>query len=214
MRIPLLAALTVVLLAPAALAQTPTAPPARTEPPVVVKSSTTSPLLTLDDAIGLARRNNPVYLQQTTARRTADASVRSARGALLPSADASFGTRYQQGGQQVFNGLSFSNSSATIQSNYDLTLNYRINSATFVNPKAAVAQRDAVDADITGAGEQLRAAVTQQYLSVLQAQARAALQDTLVKTAQSQLDLAQAKLSVGSGTSLDIRRAEVALGQA
>jgi len=87
MRIPLLAALTVVLLAPAALAQTPTAPP-------VVITSSPSPLLTLDDAIGLARRNNPAYLQQTTARRTADASVRSARGALLPSADANFGTRY------------------------------------------------------------------------------------------------------------------------
>ena len=213
MRIPLLAALTVVLLAPAALAQTPTAPPARTEPPVVV-TSTNSPLLTLDEAIGLARRNNPAYLQQTTNRRTADAAVRSARGALLPSADASFGTRYQQGGQQVFNGLSFSNSSDAIQSSYGLNLNYRVNSASFVNPKAAVANRDAVDADITGAGEQLRAAVTQQYLSVLQAQARAALQDTLVNTAKTQLDLAQAKLDVGSGTSLDIRRAEVALGQA
>jgi len=201
MRIPLLAALTVVLLAPAALAQTPTAAPA-------------SPLLTLDDAIGLARRNNPVYLQQGMARRTADASVRSAKGALLPSADASFGTRYQQGGQQVFNGLSFSNSSDAIQSSYGLNLNYRVNSASFVNPKAAVANRDAVDADITGSGEQLRAAVTQQYLSVLQAQARAALADTLVNTAQSQLELAQAKLAVGSGTSLDIRRAEVALGQA
>jgi len=212
MRIPLLAALTVVLLAPAALAQTPTASPSRAEPPVVVTS--TSPLLTLDEAIVQARRNNPVYLQQTTARRTADASVRSARGALLPSADASFGTRYQQGGQQVFNGLSFSNSSDAIQSSYGLNLNYRVNSASFVNPKAAIANRDAVDADITGAGEQLRAAVTQQYLSVLQAQARAALQDTLVNTAKSQLDLAQAKLEVGSGTSLDIRRAEVALGQA
>src|SRR3954463_4167148 len=201
MRIPLLAALTVVLLAPAALAQTPTA-------------SSASPLLTLDDAVGLARRNNPVYLQQGMARRTADASVRSAKGALLPSADASFGTRYQQGGQQVFNGLSFSNSSDAIQSSYGLNLNYRVNSASFVNPKAAVANRDAVDADITGSGEQLRAAVTQQYLSVLQAQARGALADTLVNPAQSQLELAQAKLAVGSGTSLDIRRAEVALGQA
>jgi outer membrane protein len=200
MRISLLAALTVVCLAPAALAQQAAAP--------------ASPLLTLDDAIGLARQNNPVYLQQAMARRTAHAAVRSAKGALLPSADASFGTRYQQGGQQVFNGLSFSNSSDAIQSSYGLNLNYRVNSASFVTPKPAVANRDAVDADITGSGELLRANVTQQYLSVLQAQARAALADTLVNTAESQLELAQAKLSVGSGTSLDIRRAEVALGQA
>src|SRR3982750_3880189 len=140
--------------------------------------------LTLDDAISLARRNNPAYLQQANGRRTADAAVRSARGALLPSADASFGSRYQQGGQQVFNGLSFTNSSDAVQSSYSLNLNYRVSSASFVNPKAAVANRDAVDADITGSGEQLRAAVTQQYLSVLQAQARAALADPLVSTAQ------------------------------
>src|SRR5204863_278946 len=119
-----------------------------------------------------------------------------------------------QGGQQVFNGLSFSNSSDVVQSSYGLNLNYRVNSATFVNPKAAVANRDAVDADISGSSEQLRAAVTQQYLSVLQAQARAALQDSLVKTADAQLELAKAKLAVGMGTTLDIRRAEVALGQA
>jgi outer membrane protein len=170
--------------------------------------------LTLDEAISLARRNNPAFLSQANDRTTADAAVRSARGAFLPSADASFATRYQQGGQQVFNGLSFSNSSATRQSSYDLSLNYRINSATFVNPKAAVANRNAVEADITGAAEQLRAAVTQQYLTVLQAQARAALQDTLVNTAQVQLDLAKAKLAVGSGTILDVRSAEVALGRA
>ena len=170
--------------------------------------------LTLDEAISLARQNNPTYLSVTNNRRTADAAVRSARGAFLPSADASFGSRYQQGGTQVFNGLNFSNSSATLQSSYALNLNYRINSATFVQPKAALANRDAVDADIAGNSEQLRAAVTQQYLTVLQAQARSALQDTLVNTARTQLDLAKAKMAVGSGTVLDVRRAEVGLGQA
>src|SRR5215207_7946199 len=116
--------------------------------------------LTLEEAITIARRSNPVYLQQSNARRTADAAVRSARGALLPSADASFGSRYQQGGQQVFNGLSFTNSSDAIQSSYGLNLGYRLSTASFVNPKAAMANRDAVEADITGSSEQLRAAVT------------------------------------------------------
>lgn len=172
------------------------------------------PALTLEEAIDLAQRNNPVFLAQANDRSTADAAVRSARGAFLPSADASFATRFQQGGQQVFNGLSFSNSSATRQASYDLSLNYRLNSATFVNPKAAVATRNAVEADIGGAAELLRATVTQQYLTVLQAQARAVLQDTLVNTAQVQLDLAKAKMAVGSGTILDVRTAEVALGRA
>ena len=201
MRILPFAALALVSVAPLARAQTTSTSPSA------------GSVLTLDEAINLARRNNPVFLSQTSNRRTADAAVRSARGALLPSADASFGTRYQQGGQQVFNGLSFSNSSDAVQSSYGLNLNYRVNTATFVTPKAAVANREAVDADISGSSEQLRAAVTQQYLTVLQAQARSALQDTLVNTAESQLELAKAKLAVGMGTSLDIRRAEVALGQ-
>ena len=77
--------------------------------------------LTLDEAINSARRNNPVYLAQANGRRTADAAIRSAKGALLPSADASFSSRYQQAGQQVFSGQSFSNSSATLQSGSDRT---------------------------------------------------------------------------------------------
>ena len=89
-------ALAVVAVAPAVGAQAAPAP--------------TSASITLDDAISLARRNNPVYLSQANARRTADAAVRSARGALLPAADASFSSRYQQAGQQVFSGQSFSNS--------------------------------------------------------------------------------------------------------
>ncbi|HET7189957.1 MAG TPA: TolC family protein, partial [Gemmatimonadaceae bacterium] len=149
MRTLVFAAIAVALTVPAvARAQGVTAAPASGAP------------LTLDDAISLARKNNPTFLSIANNRRTADAAVRSARGAFLPSADASFGARYQQGGTQVFNGLNFSNSSATRQSNYSLDLGYRINSATFVQPKAAVANRDAVDADIAGNSEQLRAAVT------------------------------------------------------
>ena len=115
MRILPFAALALVSLAPVAQAQNTTT------------RSSSGALLTLDEAINVARRNNPVYLSQANSRRTADAAVRSARGAMLPSADASFGTRYQQGGQQVFNGLSFSNSSDAVQSSYGLNLNYRVN---------------------------------------------------------------------------------------
>lgn len=182
--------------------------------PAAPGAAPASSALPLEEAIAIARQNNPTFLSIQNNRRTADAAVRSARGAFLPSADASFGGRYQQGGTQVFNGLNFSNSSATLQSSYSLNLNYRLNRATFVQPKAAVANRTAVEADIAGNAEQLRAAVTQQYLTILQAQARAALEDTLVSTARTQLELAKAKMAVGSGTILDVRRAEVGLGQA
>ncbi|HVF41284.1 MAG TPA: TolC family protein, partial [Gemmatimonadaceae bacterium] len=182
--------------------------PARTAP--------TAPraTLSLEDAITLARRNNPVHLSTINNRRTADAAVRSAFGQLLPSADASFNAQRQEGGRQIFNGGSFGASSDVNQSSYQIGFGYRLNRATLVTPRLQRANRDAVEADITGSQEQLRGQVIQQYLSVLQAEARADLQDSLLVAARNQVVLAQARSLVGSGTELDVQRAEVASGQA
>lgn len=169
--------------------------------------------LSLDEAITLARRNNPVHLATINNRRTADAAVRAANGQLLPSADASFFAQRQQGGRQIFGGTSLGASSDINQSQYQIGIGYRVNRATFIAPKVERASRDAVEADIAGSAELLRAGVTQQYLNVLQAQDRASLQDTLLVQANSQLVLAKARALVGSGTQLDVSRAEVTVGQ-
>ena len=66
---------------------------------------------------------------------------------------------------------------------------------------------------LNGSAQKLRSNVTQQYLAVLQAQDRASLQDTLLIAVQSQLVLAKARALVGSGTQLDVSRAEVTVGQ-
>ena len=169
--------------------------------------------LSLDEAITLARRNNPVHLSTMNNRRTADAAVRAANGQLLPNADASFFAQRQQGGRQIFGGTSLGASSDINQSQYQIGIGYRLNRATLIAPKLQRASRDAVEADIAGSAELLRASVTQQYLAVLQAQDRATLQDTLLVAAQQQLVLAQARSLVGSGTALDVSRAEVTVGQ-
>jgi outer membrane protein len=168
--------------------------------------------LTIDQAIELARRNNPDLQQAQNKRIGARAAVRSAYGALLPGADASLTALRQQGGQQIFSGTSLGASSDVNQSNYQIGINYRINSATIITPSLQRANRDAVEADITGATENLRSNVSQQYLTTLQAEANADLQDTLVVASQQELILAQAREIVGSGTQLDVQRAEVALG--
>ncbi len=169
--------------------------------------------LSLDEAIDLARRNNPSHLATVNNRRTADAAVRAARGQLLPSADASFFAQRQQGGAQIFGGTSLGASSDINQSQYQIGVGYRINRATLLAPKLQRANRDAVEADIIGSAEGLRGNVSQQYLSVLQARERAGLQDTLLGTYETQVVLAKARALVGSGTQLDVSRAEVALGQ-
>jgi outer membrane protein len=178
----------------------------------VPRDSAPPTTLTIDQAIDVARRNNPALQQSLNARIGARAAVRSAYGALLPSADASLSAQRQQGGQQIFSGTSLGASSDVNQSNYQIGVNYRINSATLITPSLQRANRDAVEADINGASENLRGNVAQQYLSVLQSQATADLQDSLVVAAQQELILAQAREIVGSGTQLDVQRAEVALG--
>jgi outer membrane protein len=168
--------------------------------------------LTIDQAIELARRNNPVLQQTLNNRIGARAAVRSAYGALLPTADASLSAQRQQGGQQIFSGTSLGANSDVNQSSYQIGFNYRINSATLITPSLQRANRDAVEADITGATESLRSNVAQQYLSVLQAEATADLQDSLLVASQQEMILAQAREIVGSGTQLDVQRADVALG--
>lgn len=175
-------------------------------------SATQTTTLTIDQAIDQARRNNPVLQQTLNNRIGARAAVRSAYGALLPSADASLSAQRQQGGQQIFSGTSLGASSDVNQSSYQIGFNYRINSATLITPSLQRANRDAVEADIAGATENLRSNVAQQYLSALQAEANADLQDSLVVASQQELILAQAREIVGSGTQLDVQRAEVALG--
>ncbi len=179
---------------------------------VVTRDSVPPTTLTIDQAIELARRNNPELQQIENNRIGARAAVRSAYGALLPSADASLSAQRQQGGQQIFSGTSLGASSDVNQSNYQIGVNYRINSATLITPSLQRANRDAVEADITGAASNLRSNVSQQYLTTLQSEANADLQDSLVVASQQELILAQAREIVGSGTQLDVQRAEVALG--
>lgn len=174
----------------------------------------TATSLTLDEAIQLARRNNPLYLQTVNARRSADAQLRTAYAALLPSVSANVNGRLQKTGQQFVQGVALSNSSDVLQSNYGINLAYTLSPDVWFGPRQAAAAQNASEADVTGMQETLRATVTDRYLLVLRSQSLATLQDTLVLTAKGQLELAKARQSVGAATILDVRTAEVALGRA
>src|SRR5665213_1393405 len=169
--------------------------------------------LTIDQAVGLARNNNPDFLSIRNNARNASLELRSAYGALLPQLSANLTGQYQQGGQQFFSGVSLNANSDVMQSQYSIGLNYRINAATFITPRVQRANSAAVDADIAGASENLAAIVRQDYITALQSLALSQLNDSLVANARVQLELARAKAQVGTGTLLDVQRAEVALGQ-
>ena len=176
--------------------------------------SSTPATLTLEEAISIARRNNPGYLQTANDRDVAAMNVRSAYASLLPSLNSRLSASYDKAGTQFLGGASIAASADTRAMSYFFGANYQVNTGILLSPKLARANREATDADITGAAETLRSAVTQQYILVLANQANAELQDTLVATARGQLELAKARVAVGAASILDTRRAEVALGQA
>ncbi len=175
--------------------------------------SATPSTLTLDDAIGIARKNNPTYQQQMTGRTSASLALRSAYGAFLPSADASLGSGYRQGKPESFGGVAFGATSDIISSNWGLNFNARFSAAALSELRRARANMDVAEADVSAAELSLRNGVVTQFLTALQSTANASLQDSLLSKVQLDLELAKARAGVGSGTTLDVKRAEVAVGQ-
>lgn len=185
--------------------------------PAVGAQTTVAPaqgqVLTLTDALNIARQNNPGFRTAQNARRTADANVRNAYGAFLPNVNTNFSSDFREGRQQFFGGVGFGATNDQLNSSGSINANMQLSMGTVYTLRAQRAAAAAVDADIEAAEQNLRQQVTNQFITARQAEARAILQDTLVATTRAQLELAQARLTVGSGTQLDVQRAEVANGQ-
>ncbi|HEX3156895.1 MAG TPA: TolC family protein [Gemmatimonadaceae bacterium] len=198
MRFPM-RALTALLVAAPLSAQTPAAGPRAT--------------LSLEEAQDLAARNNPAYLQTENNQTVAAANVRNAYGSLVPEVSASMGGGYRQGKQQFLGGQAFGSTADQLSSSYAINANAQYSVGSFVAPRQQRANADAVDGDIRNARMTLRTDVARQYLNALAEEARAALQDTLLRTAEVQLELANVRQQVGSATILDVQQARVQVGQ-
>ena len=170
-------------------------------------------VLTLAEAVTIARRNSPSLQTATNARRTAAANVRSANGALLPNLNTSFSTGFREGRQTFFEGQSFGAANDQLSTDVGASVSLGISLATLNDRRTARANQQATEFDIASSEQRVRTDVTTQYLTALQADARATLQDTLVATTAAQLQLARARFQVGSATQLDVQRAEVSDGQ-
>lgn len=188
------------LLVPAgAAAQTSASPPAA---------------LSLPEALALAHDNNPDFLQQRNDLEVAEWAVRAANGGLLPSANLNTNFGYTAAGEQRFGSVEFPEQPAAWSSSYGLNLSYQLSGSTLLQPKVQKAQLRATERRITGAAANLNAQVTQQYLAVLQAQEQVAQAEREVARTAEHVKLAQARLDVGAGIPLDVRRAQVQSGQA
>src|SRR5687768_10432912 len=150
------------------------------------QTQSTGPILTLEEAVQLAVRNNPTHLRSVSARSRAGSQLRSAYGALLPNVSSSFSTSFREGGQEIVGGQQFGSSNDILSSSYSIGISAFYNGSRLMQPRVDRANLAASEADVTSSAAATRAQVVTQYLNVLQAQARAALQDTLLANNQAQ----------------------------
>lgn len=171
--------------------------------------------LSLADAIAVAREKNPAFRQVQNNRGPAAWGVRNAYSSLLlPNFTMGGGMTYTGPGSQTFLTSSFTQTTSTVSSFYDLNLAWQLSGTTLAQPGLAKAQQRAVDADIGGAENFLITQVKQQYLTILQAIAQADIARKTVQRNEEFLKLAEARYRVGQATLIDVRQAQVARGQA
>lgn len=181
--------------------------------PLAAQAPSRTTTLTLDEALSIAKKNNPIYMETVNRQRSAGLGVRSAYGGLFPTATSSFGVGWREGKQTFIEGQAFGAAADVLSSNYSIgfSLNYSLQS--ILAPRQANAQLTAAEATTESQVQQLRQAVTGAYFNAVQAVRAAELGDTLLASQRLQLQLAQARERLGSGTPLETKNAEVRLAQ-
>jgi len=180
-----------------------------TLPPKVIPTVT----LSLAEAIDRARSSSPIYRQTLNNAGPAKWGVRNAYGSFLPSVTASADMGYTGSGQTNLGGGLIQPTSAFLTSGYSLGLFWQLDGRVISGPGQQKALQKATDEDISGAGIQLKADITTQYLNALQAAAQVDVARQQVRRNADFLTLAQARYRVGQATLLDVRQAEVTKGQ-
>jgi outer membrane protein len=175
--------------------------------------------LTVEEAIDLARKNNPDFLAQKNDINVAEWGVREAYGQLMPSALASTSFAYQASGPArfgIFTGadLGVASNPEYYSSSYNLGVNYSLSGSSLLAPGRAKADRRATEAGISASQFQLDAFVTQQYLAVLRAQDGVTLAKQELERAKDNRALADARVKVGLAIPMELKQADVEMGRA
>lgn len=177
--------------------------------------------LSLEEALELARRSSPSYLSARNDLTAADWEVRAAMGQLLtPNASVSGSLGWQGTGEQrlgaftVGSGATAAGQPTYLLSSYGVSASYQLSGSTLLAPSQARAGRDATAARIRNEEAALVLEVTRRYLDALRQDDGVTLARRELERADFNLRLARARTEVGSGTPLDERQAEVAVGRA
>ncbi len=170
--------------------------------------------LTMEEALRLARENNPDFLTQERQLESSELEVREAWSDLLPSANISNSYGLQTAGERRFGDVVLGEQPEILSSSYSFGVSLSLDGTSLLRPGQARREARAAEAQVEGAGMGLRVEVTDAYIAGLQAdaevaQARAELERTRLNVME-----AEARVEVGAATPLDVRRTEVQHAQA
>ncbi|HEY9729739.1 MAG TPA: TolC family protein [Chroococcales cyanobacterium] len=176
-----------------------------------VQIQTTQPI-TLQEAIGLARRNNLDLQQSQIQLERARAQLRQAQAALYPTADLETGLTNTGSGQS---GLLNTNTSSTAF-NAGLQLGYDIYTGGLRSSQIRAAQEGVrlQELQVEQVSEQLRLDTTTAYYALQQAGAQVEIAQAAVVDAAQSLRDAQLREQAGLGTRFDVLQAQVQLSAA
>jgi outer membrane protein len=171
--------------------------------------------LTLEEAIRLARDNNPNFQSAKNDRPAADWGVRQAYASFLPTANANLSGGYTEGGTQRIGTLDFGTQGTDwYSSNYSLNLNWQLDGNTIFGVPAARANQRATDARIDAAQFSLESTVALAYMAVLRAQDGVDVAERQLDRAGQNLRIVRTRVSSGSAAGTDGKQAEVDQGRA
>ncbi|HEX7048691.1 MAG TPA: TolC family protein [Longimicrobiales bacterium] len=178
--------------------------------------------LTLEEALEVARRNSPDYLQVLNDVDVAEMGERSSWGAFLPTVNASVDfsgshsrSRTGQGdyGQVVDTArvIDVTSSSASQRINFSMQLfdgGRRLNSL-----RAARANTRAANARVQAREVQLRTEVATAFYRALGAQQTIGVEERLLESAQEQLEMTQRRFEIGAARRDEVLGAQAAVAE-
>ena len=179
-------------------------------------------LLTLEEALELASRNNPAYLRAAARADASGADVRAGFGAFLPSLTGSLSwsgnSRTIVTGEDDFgrpialpDPLTFRSSSASQGLSTGVTLFDGL--TNFSNYRAAKAGAASAEANVDLAEATLAAEVERRFYTALQAQRLIDVEEQLLEVSRRQLDATQRLFRVAARTEVDVLGAQVQVAQ-
>jgi len=186
--------------------------------PAAAQSPDSTRSVTLEDAIRLAEVVQPRVVQAQGAVLNAEARVRSAKGAYLPSLNLQTSTNQSYSGVPsrvdpitgIPTGSASGSVSSSLSSSVDLFTGFRRGAES----RAARANSDAAEASFVDARFQQALTTANQFFDALAARQLVSVREASVRRAEEQLKVSVNKLAAGSATRSDSLRSRVTLGNA